>query len=355
MGLCQSSSLTQAEKQYIADSNRLDSLLDEEKVAVGQSVKLLLLGTGESGKSTIFKQMMIIHGDGFSDVDQQAAKPVILRNVVESMQTLVRTLDVKQIALTQKGSREMAEQIMTINLWSNDFWSESYITLIQQLWKEEVVQDIFAHRSKVQIMDSASYFFDRIADIGKVSYVPDSRDILMARLRTSGIVEESFTINDTLFNFVDVGGQRSERRKWIHCFDGVTAVLFVTAISEYDQDLFEEVGVNRMRESLRVFTSVTNDDIFAKTPFIIFFNKLDLFNAKIKHIALSDYFPEYTGDDTANESAEFIERMYINANEQDKQYFTHMTCATDTEQMQQVFEACRSFIIHESLEALGLQ
>ena len=35
--------------------------------------------------------------------------------------------------------------------------------------------------------------------------------------------------------FLDVGGQRNERRKWIHCFEGVTALIFVTAISEYDQ------------------------------------------------------------------------------------------------------------------------
>ena len=38
---------------------------------------------------------------------------------------------------------------------------------------------------------------------------------------------------------VDVGGQRSERRKWIHCFDHVTSVMFLVAISEYDQWLVE--------------------------------------------------------------------------------------------------------------------
>jgi hypothetical protein len=38
---------------------------------------------------------------------------------------------------------------------------------------------------------------------------------------------------------VDVGGQRSERRKWIHCFESVTTVIFLVALSEYDQVLFE--------------------------------------------------------------------------------------------------------------------
>lgn len=38
---------------------------------------------------------------------------------------------------------------------------------------------------------------------------------------------------------VDVGGQRSERRKWIHCFENVTSIMFLVALSEYDQVLVE--------------------------------------------------------------------------------------------------------------------
>jgi hypothetical protein len=41
------------------------------------------------------------------------------------------------------------------------------------------------------------------------------------------------------FRMVDVGGQRSERRKWIHCFENVTSIIFLVALSEYDQILFE--------------------------------------------------------------------------------------------------------------------
>lgn len=49
-----------------------------------------------------------------------------------------------------------------------------------------------------------------------------------------------------IFQFFDVGGQRNERRKWINCFDGVHGVMFVAALSEYDQSLYEERSVNRM-------------------------------------------------------------------------------------------------------------
>lgn len=44
----------------------------------------------------------------------------------------------------------------------------------------------------------------------------------------------------TFFSMFDVGGQRSERRKWIHCFDAVSSIIFCVALSEYDQVLLEQ-------------------------------------------------------------------------------------------------------------------
>jgi len=51
---------------------------------------------------------------------------------------------------------------------------------------------------------------------------------------------------------VDVGGQRSERRKWIHCFENVTSIMFLVALSEYDQVLVE--SDNEVRSSLSQLT-----------------------------------------------------------------------------------------------------
>ena len=52
---------------------------------------------------------------------------------------------------------------------------------------------------------------------------------------TTGIVKIEFSFKGLTFHMFDVGGQRSERKKWIHCFDNVTAVLFIVSLSEYDQ------------------------------------------------------------------------------------------------------------------------
>ena len=80
----------------------------------------------------------------------------------------------------------------------------------------------------------------------------------------------------------DVGGQRNERKKWIHCFEGVTAVIFVAAISEYDQKLFEDASTNRMVEALDLFEDICNNAFFVKSSLILFLNKRDLFEEKIK-------------------------------------------------------------------------
>ena len=93
----------------------------------------------------------------------------------------------------------------------------------------------------------------------------------------------------------DVGGQRSERKKWIHCFENVTSVIFLAAISEYDQVLIEDETVNRMQEALTLFDSICNSKWFTSTSMILFLNKVDLFKEKLTKSPLSDYFPDYTG------------------------------------------------------------
>lgn len=93
----------------------------------------------------------------------------------------------------------------------------------------------------------------------------------------------------------DVGGQRSERKKWIHCFEGVTAIIFCVALSGYDLVLAEDEEMNRMIESMKLFDSICNSKWFVETSIILFLNKKDLFEEKINRSPLTICFPEYTG------------------------------------------------------------
>lgn len=59
----------------------------------------------------------------------------------------------------------------------------------------------------------------------------------MSSLRAAGRLGLTYIGRIHMF---DVGGQRSERKKWIHCFESVTSIIFCTALSEYDQVLLED-------------------------------------------------------------------------------------------------------------------
>ena len=102
---------------------------------------------------------------------------------------------------------------------------------------------------------------------------PPVQDVLRARVRTTGIIETTFRYKELIYRMFDVGGQRSERRKWIHCFNDVTAVIFVAALSGYDMKLFEDQETNRIHESLTLFDAICNNHFFINTAIILFLNK----------------------------------------------------------------------------------
>ena len=111
---------------------------------------------------------------------------------------------------------------------------------------------------------------------------------------------------DKEISMFDVGGQRSERKKWIHCFENVTSIIFCVALSEYDQVLLEESSQNRMIESLVLFDSVVNSRWFMRTSIVLFLNKVDLFKQKLGKSPLGQYFPDYTGGNDVNRAAKYL-------------------------------------------------
>src|SRR5271167_5247993 len=138
-------------------------------------------------------------------------------------------------------------------------------------------------------------YFDSIDRIAQSNYLPTDQDVLRSRVKTTGITETTFIIGDLTYRMFDVGGQRSERKKWIHCFENVTTILVLVAISEYDQLLFEDETVNRMQEALTLFDSICNSRWFVKTSIILFLNKIDRFKEKLPVSPMQNYFPDYEG------------------------------------------------------------
>jgi len=88
---------------------------------------------------------------------------------------------------------------------------------------------------------------------------------------------------------------------------------------------------------------------------ILFLNKRDIFQDKITRVPLVNYFPEYTGGDNFQAAATYLRTQFESKNRnKDKRIYTHVTCATDTGNIQAVFNAVKDIIIKKSLAAAGL-
>jgi hypothetical protein len=137
--------------------------------------------------------------------------------------------------------------------------------------------------------------FSQAQRILQPQYKPTEVDVVHARASTTGVHEITFSFKKFNIRLIDVGGQKTERRKWIHCFDSVTAVLYVVSLSCYDQFMEEDPTKNRMNDSVELFTKMHSSEFLRRSSFILFLNKKDLFEEKLKFVAINKYFTNFQG------------------------------------------------------------
>jgi hypothetical protein len=232
--------------------------------------------------------------------------------------------------------------------------------------------------------------------------LPEIDDILRARQPTTAIQEYKYKISSSYFLFVDVGGQRSERRKWINCFENVTSLLYVASLSDYDLLLGKDElkasqsatsdgeasngQVNRMRDAIDLFrtlinwkkkiyvkdsgqqgsSSSTNKTttkevlLFDKVSIILFLNKEDLFEQKFRHSSIKACFADYVETDSANKAKEFIAQKFIESDKHTsfdgsrRTIYWHYTYALDRNNIETVVASVKDRILKYMIESMRL-
>ena len=336
------------ERKAVVLSSAIDEGLRRDKERAKKEVKLLLLGAGESGKSTIVKQMRVIHGNGYSQNECMTYRPVVYSNAIESLFAILHAMKTLGIQFWDPCRLDDVQHLcqITETSTSRDITYQMG-EIIDRLWRDEGLQACVARSREYQLNDSAVYYLNNIKRIALPYYTPTVQDVLKTRVRTIGIMESQFVYKHLLFRMVDVGGQRSERKKWLYCFEGVNGIIFCTALSGYDLVLEEDENVNRLIESMKLFESICNNKWFVKTTIIIFFNKKDLFEEKIQYSPLTICFPEYSGPDDYEEAIAYVQNRFetLNNNTYKREIYTHLTCATDTNNIRVVFDVVTDAII----------
>jgi len=331
------------------------------------------LGAGESGKSTIFKQLKILYSveKGYTDKEREQAKPYIYSNIFSNLKTVLENSD----KISPVENRQAKEDFLALSKSDEDpspAITPDIAAKLKALWHDGGIQKTWKERANFQVQDALKYYMESIDRIAEPSWMPKDDDILRSRVRTTGIQEESYIIDGVEFAIFDVGGQRNERKKWIHCFDQVTAVIFVAAISEYNQVLYEDNTMNRIDEALLLFEEICNSKWFKTTSMILFLNKRDLFSEKLIEVPFNGNgrFPDFKGphvvpdtpsaDPNSDEfkkcydaAAGYLHDLFLSRNKQSKEIYSHITCATDTKNVEVVFNACKDIILKSNLSGSG--
>lgn len=335
-----------------AQNKAIERQLKEDRTKAALEMKLLLLGAGQSGKSTIAKQFKIINNGNYDDDELADYRESIIENLLSAIKSLVQGAEEMGIKIGEdvEGSAKKINDMIVMQANIEDYKDD-----IKTLWGDKGIQEAFSRSKEFQLDDNAKYCLDNVDNISRPDYVPTQQDVLHTRVRTTGVIEISFQMQTRKVRLVDVGGQRAERRKWMGCFDDVTAVLFCVALSEYDLKLLEDNETNRMRESMKIFQEVTSK-WFPKSTIILFLNKRDLFEQKIPVSPLKATFPDYDGPSQFQPAVDFIRDKFLSLdpNAELNRVYPHITCATDTESIQVVFAAVQETLIKSNLEAAGL-
>lgn len=393
-------------------SDAIDRSLNQKKKSDSNQIRLFLLGAGESGKSTVLKQMRLLHNHSFTDFERKKYSDVIWVDMIESMKMLLLNarkfkipldcdrpnsplIPYKRIIINTKGLRDYGEgedsfvndyaigyankvrrssqdddddsDLPSSLLLSEDdsiaeikkhlrYSRQEIAKAITELWtRDKGVRACFDQSNKFQLELSALYYFDNAFKFQNPHYFCTDRDIIMGRIKTTGITENTFNVGNSVLKVLDAGGQRSERKKWIHFFQDINAIIFVLAVLEYDQTLYEDGRVNRIDESFALFESLCNAAWFVNTPFILFLNKVDLLERKLPLSPFQNHFPDYNRDpQNVGQVLDYFEESLLKLNRTRKPIYVHRTCATDTDTMRFVLNAVTDMMIQHNLKQSGL-
>ncbi|KAG1813969.1 guanine nucleotide binding protein, alpha subunit [Suillus subaureus] len=233
------------------------------------------------------------------------------------------------------------------------------------LWKDPSVKQRLREK-RIRVEEGSGFFLDEISRITALRYFPSDQDVLKARLKTTGVVEHSFSIADsqrrfTTWKIYDVGGSRNQRHAWAPYFEDVNAIIFLAPISAFDQLLAEDPEVNRLEDSLLLWKSVISNKLLAHVSIILFLNKVDLLQAKLKSgVRLSHHIPRY-GDrpnDYENVSTYFYNKFgsihQAFSSNKEREFKIHFTSVTDTRRTATIIQNVRDIIITVNLKNIHL-
>jgi len=282
---------------------------------------------------------------------------IIISNLLEGARAIVMATFDGTIGdgLTAEDSLAAAAVINGVEA-SEKTLRPDVVHALKTLWKDSKFQQAVELRSKFQLQECVLPFFQAVQSYpawGGPGWIPNKDDCVRARIRSSGVIQADFTVDGVPYSLYDAGGQRAERRKWIHHFDDVTALIYMASLTDYDEVLYEDNSKNRLQESLEVFEDLQRNHEWQT---LLFLNKLDLFEDKylVRKVALNasglfPYAPQ--GNDDKDAAIKWMAALYKSKMlTPDKDaFFVHAISAVDSKAVEALFAETKMIVLQRAV------
>lgn len=314
------------------------------KIEVGtfdqEEIKILILGPGESGKSTYWRQLRNLYTGGLSIKEKKLLINPIRINIITDIITIVKAAENMAIPI----SSTLDFEVNLIKESENELeLSPELSDAIKKVWADPSAKVVYDQIHSSQLSDHSAYFLDSVERISQDDYIPDNDDVIKCRIRTTGINNVKFNINGRKVLLVDVGGQKNERTKWQSVFQNVTAIIFVVSLADFDQCMFENAEERRTTDSLELFKSTISKGVFQEKPVFLILNKEDELRKKLQTVPgqFKTAYPNFEGDiKNVSGVIDFIEAQYFKMapdRAPNAQVTSFVTCAVDPSKLNDSF------------------
>eukprot|EP01083_Nonionella_stella_P096787 272156_1 len=284
------------------------------------TTSVIIVGNPCSGKSTVFKSIQFTHDpDNQKYIQENKGHmiDIILNNCIYAMHTLLtlstklsgqstndNACNMQECKLVLDGKTLEYTQLVHYCAENRTHFDAQHKTTVAKaisfLWNLSPIQCTFAYAMKGKyyngdIQDNMDYFFNKANTIFAENYTPSHQDMLCMRTRTTGFVQFECKYDNRNYCFVDVGGRRSERKKWMRFLENA-GVIFVCELNGYCKTLPDYGGSGlALKESLNMFENVMSVKNMAHCPVVVFLNKTDMLKRCLRETSFKTCFDEYDG------------------------------------------------------------
>lgn len=256
-----------------------------------KKTKVLLLGASGSGKTTLLNALQLFTEAERVKLDESYYRTLVWQNALDAVRILLRELD--ETGTLPAGQRYASALDLLLDPCPdceqdpalNPKHASEVAFAITALRENAEFQVALESRDAYQFHDNSKYYIenlDRFVEQAIHRTAPTNGDVLRTQVTTTGIHKTVLTYGDTQYLLHDFGGERSERKKWIHAFQDVSTVVYPVETTGYRRVLREDRDGDRMHEQFMVWESIVNSFWFKKSNFLVVFTKMDLLDEYLK-------------------------------------------------------------------------